>query len=58
MFIMLTDGVTDVMNEMDQPTAFCRTRLMRLIESMDTSNPHQVVNQIMQAVDQYKGAGA
>jgi serine phosphatase RsbU (regulator of sigma subunit) len=52
MFIMLTDGVTDVMNEMDQPTAFCRTRLMRLIESMDTSNPHQVVNQIMQAVDE------
>ena len=39
------------MNEMDQPTAFCRTRMMRLFEFMDTSNPRQDVNQIMQAVD-------
>jgi|TARA_B110000046_G_scaffold185620_1_gene228135 serine phosphatase RsbU (regulator of sigma subunit) len=57
MFIMLTDGVTDVMNEMPQPTAFGRKRLTRVIESMNTSDPQLVVSRIMQEVDDYKGPG-
>ena len=46
--IMLTDGVTDVMNEMPQPTAFGRKRLTGIIESMNTSDPRLVVSRIMQ----------
>ena len=57
MFIMLTDGVTDVMNEMPQPTAFGRKRLTRVIESMNTSDPQLVVSRLMQEVDDYKGPG-
>jgi serine phosphatase RsbU (regulator of sigma subunit) len=57
MFVMLTDGVTDVMSEMPRPTAFGRRRLMRLMESLDTSDPQFVVSKIMHAVDQYKGNG-
>lgn len=57
MFIMLTDGVTDVMNEMPQPTAFGRKRLTRVIESMNTSDPQLVVSRIMLQLNDYKGPG-
>ena len=57
MFVMLTDGVTDVMSQDQRPIAFGRKRLMRLMESIDASDPKVVVSEIMQAVDQYKGSG-
>jgi len=57
MFVMLTDGVTDVMSQDQRPIAFGRKRLMRLMESIDASDPKVVVGEIMQAVDQYKGSG-
>ena len=56
MFVMLTDGVTDVMNELPRPIAFGRKRLMRLLKSLDTSEPKLVVSKVMDAIDQYKGA--
>lgn len=56
MFVMLTDGVTDVMNEMPRPIAFGRKRLVRLIETMNTSDPAQVVGEIMEAINSYKGS--
>ncbi len=55
MFVMLTDGVTDVMNEQPMPIAFGRKRLMRLLEQQDTSDPKLVISQVMNAIDQYKG---
>lgn len=58
MFVMLTDGVTDVMNEMPQPTAFGRKRLMGLIEAMDTSDPEVLSSHIMEAVESYRGGSA
>jgi serine phosphatase RsbU (regulator of sigma subunit) len=57
MFVMLTDGVTDVMRQDQRPIAFGRKRLMRLMESIDASDSKVVVGEIMQAVDQYKGSG-
>tara|TARA_B100001093_G_scaffold494682_1_gene538384 strand:- start:10422 stop:12362 length:1941 start_codon:yes stop_codon:yes gene_type:complete len=55
MFVMLTDGVTDVMNELPRPIAFGRKRLMRLLQTLDTSEPKLVVSKVMDAIDQYKG---
>jgi len=57
MFVMLSDGVTDVMSPDQSPMAFGRKRLVRLMESIDTSDPKVIVSEIMQAVDQYKGSG-
>jgi serine phosphatase RsbU (regulator of sigma subunit) len=58
MFVMLTDGVTDVMNELPQPTAFGRRRLMRLIETTDTSDPETLSSHIMGAINGYRGDSA
>ncbi|OUU35405.1 MAG: hypothetical protein CBC09_09150 [Cellvibrionales bacterium TMED49] len=58
MFVMLTDGVTDVMNEQPRPTAFGRKRLMRLLQTLETSEPKLVVSKVMDAIDQYKGSTA
>lgn len=58
MFVMLTDGVTDVMNELPQPTAFGRKRLMRLIATMDTQDPQVLTDHIMEAIDRYRGDSA
>lgn len=56
MFVMLTDGVTDVMNELPRPIAFGRKRLMRLLEGLDTSDPQLVISRVMEAIDHYKGS--
>jgi serine phosphatase RsbU (regulator of sigma subunit) len=58
MFVMLTDGVTDVMNELPQPTAFGRRRLMRLIKTTDTSDPETLSRHIMGAINGYRGDSA
>ena len=55
-FVMLTDGVTDVMNELPRPIAFGRKRLMRLLEDLDTSDPQLVISRVMEAIDHYKGS--
>ena len=55
MFVMLTDGVTDVMNENIRPMAFGRKRLIRLLEQLETSDPKYLVSKVMEAVDEYKG---
>ena len=56
MFVMLTDGVTDVMNENIRPMAFGRKRLIRLLEQLGTKDPKYLVSKVMEAVDEYKGA--
>ena len=53
---MLTDGVTDVMNENIRPMAFGRKRLIRLLEQLGTKDPKYLVSKVMEAVDEYKGA--
>lgn len=55
MFVMLTDGVTDVMNDMPQPTAFGRRRLKSLIENLNTSDPETLAGHIMEAINGHKG---
>ncbi|MGB2358861.1 MAG: PP2C family protein-serine/threonine phosphatase [Porticoccaceae bacterium] len=55
MFVMLTDGVTDVMNELPRPTAFGRKRLMTLMETLDTKDPKVLTSGIMEAVNGYRG---
>lgn len=54
----LAIGLTDVMNELPRPTAFGRKRLMRLIETMDTSDPQILASHIMEAINGYKGDSA
>jgi len=57
MFVMLTDGVTDVMNDLPRPIAFGRKRLMTLMETLDTKDPKVLTSGIMEAVDRYRGNG-
>lgn len=55
MFVMLTDGVTDVMNDMPQPTAFGRRRLKSLIENLNTSDSETLAGHIVEAINGHKG---
>jgi serine phosphatase RsbU (regulator of sigma subunit) len=55
MFVMLTDGVTDVMNALPRPTAFGRKRLMSLMKALETKDPKVLTSGIMEAVNGYRG---
>lgn len=55
-FVMLTDGITDVMSPDERPVAFGRRRVLRLLEQASDSSPKYIVEKIMKSVDLYRGS--
>jgi serine phosphatase RsbU (regulator of sigma subunit) len=54
-FVMLTDGITDVMSAEDRPIAFGRRRVLRTLQSSPQTTPEGLVSNIMTNVDLYRG---
>jgi serine phosphatase RsbU (regulator of sigma subunit) len=54
-FVMLTDGITDVMSAEDRPIAFGRRRVLRTLQNSTQTTPDGLVNNIMTNVDLYRG---
>ncbi|HCG69294.1 MAG TPA: hypothetical protein DE147_02495 [Gammaproteobacteria bacterium] len=54
-FVMLTDGITDVMNAEDRPIAFGRRRVLRTLQNSTQTTPEGLVSNIMTNVDLYRG---
>lgn len=54
-FVMLTDGITDVMSAEDRPIAFGRRRVLRTLQSSTQTTPDGLVSNIMTNVDLYRG---
>ena len=54
-FVMLTDGITDVMSAEDRPIAFGRRRVMRSLQNTKQATPDSLVTNIMTSVDLYRG---
>jgi len=56
-FVMLTDGITDVMNGEEKPIAFGRRRVLRILRDSVNITPKNLVDNLMTSVDLYR-AGA
>ena len=54
-FVMLTDGITDVMSAEDRPIAFGRRRVLRTLQNATQTTPDGLVSNIMTNVDLYRG---
>ena len=54
-FVMLTDGITDVMSAEDRPIAFGRRRVLRTLQNSTQTTPDGLVDNIMTNVDLYRG---
>ena len=54
-FVMLTDGITDVMSAEDRPIAFGRRRVLRTLQNATQNTPVSLVENIMTNVDLYRG---
>jgi len=54
-FVMLTDGITDVMSAEDRPIAFGRRRVLRTLQNSTQTTPDGLVRNIMTNVDLYRG---
>ena len=54
-FVMLTDGITDVMSEEERPIAFGRRRVLKLLQQTADKSPKNIVQSIMKSVDLYRG---
>lgn len=54
-FVMLTDGITDVMGPGEQPVAFGRRRAIKLMSDTLDSSPSAIVSGVMDGVDAYRG---
>lgn len=54
-FVMLTDGITDVMSAEDRPIAFGRRRVLRTLQNSTQTTPEGLVSNIMTNVDLYRG---
>jgi serine phosphatase RsbU (regulator of sigma subunit) len=54
-FVMLTDGITDVMSPEERPIAFGRRRVLKLLEQATDNSPKYIVEKIMKSVDLYRG---
>ena len=54
-FVMLTDGITDVMSAEDRPIAFGRRRVLRTLQNSPQTTPEGLVSNIMTNVDLYRG---
>ena len=55
-FVMLTDGITDVMGPGEQPVAFGRRRAIKLMSDTLDSSPSAIVSGVMDGVDAYRGS--
>ncbi len=54
-FVMLTDGITDVMSAEDRPIAFGRRRVLRTLQNSPQATPEGLVSNVMKSVDLYRG---
>ena len=54
-FVMLTDGITDVMSPEEKPIAFGRRRVMKILKESPDKTPSTIVKNIMSSVDLYRG---
>ena len=54
-FVMLTDGITDVMSPEERPIAFGRRRVLKLLQQVTGRPPRYIVDKIMKSVDLYRG---
>ena len=55
-FVMLTDGITDVMSPEEKPIAFGRRRVLKLLQQATDRTPRYIVEKIMNSVDLYRGS--
>ena len=53
-FVMLTDGITDVMSAEERPIAFGRRRVLKLLQQATDQSPKSIVQSIMKSVDLYR----
>ena len=53
-FVMLTDGITDVMSAEERPIAFGRRRVLKLLQHATDQSPKSIVQSIMKSVDLYR----
>jgi len=54
-FVMLTDGITDVMSPDERPVAFGRRRVLRILRDSKNATPSNIVKEIISSVDLYRG---
>lgn len=54
-FVMLTDGVTDVMSPEEKPIAFGRRRVIKILRESSDKTPTSIVKNIMRSVNLYRG---
>ncbi len=54
-FVMLTDGITDVMSPEEKPIAFGRRRVMKILKESPDKTPSTIVKNIMSSVNLYRG---
>ena len=54
-FVMLTDGITDVMSPEEKPIAFGRRRVIKILRESADKTPKSIVKNIMSSVNLYRG---
>ena len=54
-FVMLTDGITDVMSPEEKPIAFGRRRVIKILRESSDKTPTSIVKNIMRSVNLYRG---
>jgi len=54
-FVMLTDGITDVMSPEERPIAFGRRRVIKILKESSDKSPTSIVKNIMSSVNLYRG---
>lgn len=54
-FVMLTDGITDVMSPAEKPIAFGRRRVLKILRESSDKTPASIVDNIMSSVNIYRG---
>ena len=54
-FVMLTDGITDVMSPAKKPIAFGRRRVIKILKESSDKTPSSIVENIMSSVNLYRG---
>jgi len=54
-FVMLTDGITDVMSPEEKPIAFGRRRVIKILRESPDKTPSTIVKNIMKSVNLYRG---
>ena len=54
-FVMLTDGITDVMSPEEKPIAFGRRRVLKILRESPDKAPSTIVKNIMSSVNLYRG---